>query len=78
MTSWVCLSLGITLLFLVTNHFWLDFLQQSQFKRVLELLVMNVLSIAGSDPSSGAGIQNDIKTFSLLDAYGLAVITAVP
>ena len=38
---------------------------------------MNILSIAGSDPSSGAGIQNDIKTFSALGAYGLCVITAV-
>ncbi|MGQ0795792.1 MAG: bifunctional hydroxymethylpyrimidine kinase/phosphomethylpyrimidine kinase [Nitrosopumilaceae archaeon] len=38
---------------------------------------MNVLSIAGSDPSSGAGIQNDIKTFSSLGAYGLAVVTAI-
>ncbi|SVC72781.1 uncharacterized protein METZ01_LOCUS325635, partial [marine metagenome] len=25
---------------------------------------MNILSIGGSDPSSGAGIQSDIKTFS--------------
>ena len=38
---------------------------------------MNLLSIGGSDPSSGAGIQSDIKTFSALDAYGLTVITAV-
>ena len=38
---------------------------------------MNVLSIAGSDPSSGAGIQNDIKTFSSLGAYGLCVVTVV-
>lgn len=38
---------------------------------------MNVLSIAGSDPSSGAGIQNDIKTFSVLGAYGLCVVTAI-
>ena len=38
---------------------------------------MHVLSIAGSDPSSGAGIQGDLKTFSALGAYGLTVITAV-
>ena len=38
---------------------------------------MNVLSIAGSDPSSGAGIQADIKTFSSLGAYGLTVITSI-
>jgi len=38
---------------------------------------MNVLSIAGSDPSSGAGIQNDIKAFSSLGVYGLCVVTAV-
>ena len=38
---------------------------------------MHVLSIAGSDPSSGAGIQGDIKTFDAFGAYGLSVITAV-
>ena len=38
---------------------------------------MNLLSIGGSDPSSGAGIQSDIKTFSALDAYGLTIITSV-
>jgi hydroxymethylpyrimidine/phosphomethylpyrimidine kinase len=38
---------------------------------------MHVLSIAGSDPSSGAGIQGDIKTFSSLGVYGLCVITAI-
>ncbi len=38
---------------------------------------MNVLSIAGSDPSSGAGIQSDIKTFSSLGAYGLTVLTSI-
>jgi hydroxymethylpyrimidine kinase / phosphomethylpyrimidine kinase / thiamine-phosphate diphosphorylase len=36
-----------------------------------------VLSIAGSDPSSGAGIQGDIKTFTALGAYGLSIITAI-
>ena len=38
---------------------------------------MNLLSIGGSDPSSGAGIQSDIKTFSALDVYGLTIITSV-
>ena len=38
---------------------------------------MNLLSIGGSDPSSGAGIQSDIKTFSTLDVHGLTVITAI-
>ena len=38
---------------------------------------MNLLSIGGSDPSSGAGIQSDIKTFDCLNVHGLTVITAI-
>ncbi|MCE5214184.1 MAG: bifunctional hydroxymethylpyrimidine kinase/phosphomethylpyrimidine kinase [Methanobacterium sp.] len=38
---------------------------------------MTVLSIAGFDPSGGAGILNDVKTFHALQEYGTAVITAL-
>ncbi|WP_370614969.1 bifunctional hydroxymethylpyrimidine kinase/phosphomethylpyrimidine kinase [Mumia sp. Pv 4-285] len=36
-----------------------------------------MLSIAGSDPSGGAGIQADLKTATALGAYGAAVVTAL-
>ncbi len=35
------------------------------------------LTIATSDPSGGAGIQADLKTFSALGAYGAAVLVAL-
>ena len=37
----------------------------------------NVLSIAGTDPTGGAGIQTDLKTFEAHGVYGMAVISAV-
>ncbi len=40
-------------------------------------MIANVLSIAGLDPSGGAGIAADLKAFSALGAYGMTVVTAV-
>src|SRR5690625_60977 len=35
------------------------------------------LTIAGTDPTGGAGIQADLKTFQELQSYGMSVITSV-
>lgn len=39
--------------------------------------IPNVLTIAGVDPSGGAGILADVKTMSALGAYGCAVVAAL-
>ena len=39
--------------------------------------IRKALSIAGSDPSGGAGIQADLKVFALLGVYGMAVPTSL-
>ena len=39
--------------------------------------VARVLSIAGSDPSGGAGIQADLKSIAANGGYGMAAITAL-
>jgi hydroxymethylpyrimidine kinase / phosphomethylpyrimidine kinase / thiamine-phosphate diphosphorylase len=38
---------------------------------------VNLLSIGGSDPSSGAGIQSDLRIFSTDNVHWLTVITAI-
>lgn len=40
-------------------------------------MIKNILTIAGTDPSGGAGIQADLKTFSAFGTYAMSVITAV-
>lgn len=39
--------------------------------------VKNILSIAGSDPSGGAGIQADLKSIAACGGYGMAVVSAL-
>lgn len=38
---------------------------------------VSALTIAGTDPTGGAGIQADLKTFQELKSYGMSVITSV-
>jgi hydroxymethylpyrimidine/phosphomethylpyrimidine kinase len=40
-------------------------------------MIKNLLSIAGFDPSGGAGIAADLKTFAALGCNGMAVIAAL-
>ncbi|MGZ4141523.1 MAG: bifunctional hydroxymethylpyrimidine kinase/phosphomethylpyrimidine kinase [Actinomycetota bacterium] len=40
-------------------------------------LIARTLTIAGSDPSGGAGIQQDLKTFAALGVWGLSAVTAL-
>jgi hydroxymethylpyrimidine/phosphomethylpyrimidine kinase len=38
---------------------------------------VRALTVAGSDPSGGAGIQADLKTFAAFGAYGMAALTSL-
>ena len=38
---------------------------------------VRVLSVAGTDPTGGAGVQADLKSFAAHGAYGMAVVTAL-
>ena len=49
----------------------------STLKKPSNNFIPTVLTIAGSDPSGGAGIQADLKTFTAAGVYGASVITAL-
>jgi len=40
-------------------------------------MIFTALTVAGSDPSGGAGIQADLVSFSRLGVYGMSVIVAL-
>ena len=44
---------------------------------VTESPPLSVLTVAGSDPSGGAGIQADLMVFSHLGLHGISVVTAI-
>ena len=39
--------------------------------------IPRVLSIAGTDPTGGAGIQADLKAIAANGGYGMAVVTSL-
>lgn len=41
------------------------------------MTMKTVLIVAGSDPGAGAGLQQDLKTATLLGVYGLTAVTAL-
>ena len=43
----------------------------------MSIVQKTVLTIAGSDPSGGAGIQADLKTMEAHRVYGMSVVTAL-
>ena len=44
---------------------------------IIGCMINTALTVAGSDPSGGAGIQADLNTFSRLGVYGMSVIVAL-
>ena len=62
---------GVALLGYIWEHPW------EAVDRFEKILPDEVLSIAGFDPSSGAGVTADIKTFESCKVYGLGVNSAI-
>ena len=50
---------------------------QTEYKTVEDYQRNTVLTITGSDSTSGSGVQADIKTISALGGYAVSVITSI-
>ncbi len=61
----------------VRKQFHLRVQETSKPTATLDGVTPVALTIAGSDPSGGAGIQADLKTFHRMETYGEAVITLI-
>lgn len=46
-------------------------------RRTATLVIARALTIAGSDSSGGAGVQADLKTFTVFGVYGMSALTAL-
>ena len=62
--------------FIASNGLVLAFSKKSTNEQEF-FLKGRVLTIAGSDPSGGAGIQADIKTITALGGYAMSAVTAL-
>lgn len=47
------------------------------FLSIYNPLMKKALTIAGFDPTGGAGVQADLKVFHALDVYGLSVVSSL-
>src|SRR5258708_7183762 len=46
-------------------------------KRIPLAKIPTAMTIAGSDPGGGAGLQADLKTFAALRVYGFSAVTSI-